>query len=691
MAVPLPPGPSNPAGRRWRRRAAGRAPLVVALALAALVALAVPASAMLTGIDVASYQHPGGAAIDWQAVRNSGQSFAFIKATEDSNYTNPFFAADWNGAGAAGLYRGAYHFARPALPLSTAVDQARWFVSRTGVMSGGMDLPGVLDLESSGGLGQSDLAAWTRTWLGEVRRLTGKAPIVYTGYYFWRDSVGNPTDIGANYRLWLPSYPSDPNSTTFRPLVPAGWGTWTFWQYSSSGTVSGIPGSLDGTPRPVDVNRFCCDPGSLAALGGSGVGAGNPFGNLEAVTRIPGAVRLQGWTIDPDTTGAVDVHVYVDGNWGGQTTADVSRADVGAAYPGWSANHGFAVDIPVGPGAHQVCVYALNVGSGSTNPALGCRTVVGDPLGSLDTASSPAPGQLTATGWALDPDTTAPINVDLYVDGQMVARGTTGVARADVAQVFSGIGGNGGYSVTVPGQLAGSHQVCAYAINVGSGSVNPNIGCRTVTVLGGDPAGNFEAAVPILGAAHLQGWVLDPDTTGPVDVHIYQDGNWAAATTANVARADLGAAFPVMGSRHGFSLDLPMSSGTHQLCAYAINVGAGSTNPQIGCRTVTVSAAPAGNFEEIGRIYGVVVVKGWAIDPDTGAPIAVTTRIDGVDVATTTADRPRPDVAAVYPAYGAAHGFQQVASVTPGPHTVCVVAVNAGAGSTNTSLGCRAI
>jgi hypothetical protein len=26
-------------------------------------------------------------------------------------------------------------------------------------------------------------------------------------------------------------------------------------------------------------------------------------------------------------------------------------------------------------GAHQVCVYAINAGQGSTNPALGCRTV----------------------------------------------------------------------------------------------------------------------------------------------------------------------------------------------------------------------------------------------------------------------------------------------------------------------------
>ena len=200
------------------RRGVRRATLVVALAVAAVVLMAGSASALLTGVDVASYQHPGGAPIDWQAVRGAGHSFAFIKATENTNYTNPYFASDWAAAGNAGLYRGAYHFARPALPLSTAVDQARYFVSRTGSMTGGLDLPGVLDLEATGGLGQSDLAAWTRAWLGEVQRLTGKPPIVYVGYYFWRDNVGNPTDIGCQ----LPALAAElPDRSELHHVPPA--------------------------------------------------------------------------------------------------------------------------------------------------------------------------------------------------------------------------------------------------------------------------------------------------------------------------------------------------------------------------------------------------------------------------------------------------------------------------------------
>ena len=42
----------------------------------------VAAAAATVGPDVASYQHPGGAAIDWAQVAASGQTFAIVKATE---------------------------------------------------------------------------------------------------------------------------------------------------------------------------------------------------------------------------------------------------------------------------------------------------------------------------------------------------------------------------------------------------------------------------------------------------------------------------------------------------------------------------------------------------------------------------------------------------------------------------------
>jgi lysozyme len=73
-----------------------------------------------TGPDVSNFQHPNGAAIDWGQVRSAGHTFAFVKASEGpvgggGYYTNGWFKSDWAGAGGAGLYRGAYHFARPQL------------------------------------------------------------------------------------------------------------------------------------------------------------------------------------------------------------------------------------------------------------------------------------------------------------------------------------------------------------------------------------------------------------------------------------------------------------------------------------------------------------------------------------------------------------------------------------------------
>ena len=97
-----------------------RSASVLIAALLLLVVAATPAGALLTGVDVASHQHPGGAPIDWVKVRAAGHSYALVKATEGTTYTNPYFVDDWTGAGAAGLYRGAYHYARPALPYSTA-------------------------------------------------------------------------------------------------------------------------------------------------------------------------------------------------------------------------------------------------------------------------------------------------------------------------------------------------------------------------------------------------------------------------------------------------------------------------------------------------------------------------------------------------------------------------------------------
>jgi GH25 family lysozyme M1 (1,4-beta-N-acetylmuramidase) len=195
------------------------------------------------GPDVASYQHKNGAAIDWTRVAASGHEFTFIKATEGTTYTNPWFAGDWQDSAAAGLIHGAYHYARPYTDLNTAHSQAQAFATTIGPQSVSGTLPPALDLEEAGGLTTAQLQSWVTTFLTDLQSLTGRTPMIYTYPYFWQHSMGNSSAY-TGYPLWIANYGvSAPTTLT--------WPRWTFWQYTSTGTVDGI-----STTGGTDVDQF---------------------------------------------------------------------------------------------------------------------------------------------------------------------------------------------------------------------------------------------------------------------------------------------------------------------------------------------------------------------------------------------------------------------------------------------------
>lgn len=230
--------------------------LLAAAGVLAGAALAAPATAAepLGGPDVASYQHPGGTGIEWPVVANSNQRFAIVKATQGTGYTNPYFAADWAGARAAGMIRGAYHFATPQLPISTASAQAQHFIAVTGSTRAQGDLPPMLDLEISGGLAPRELVAWTSTFLATVQALTGRQAIIYSYPAFWYRAMNNTTAFDA-YPLWLASY----TGTGSPGAIPGGWRSWALWQYTDSAVIPGINTAADRS-------QFCCTAASLSAL-----------------------------------------------------------------------------------------------------------------------------------------------------------------------------------------------------------------------------------------------------------------------------------------------------------------------------------------------------------------------------------------------------------------------------------------
>jgi hypothetical protein len=208
----------------------------------------------------------------------------------------------------------------------------------------------------------------------------------------------------------------------------------------------------------------------------------NPRGSLDAVSGAIG-VQAQGWTYDPDTpSGANDVHVYVDGAFKATMIANGSRPDVAAAFPGVSANHGFAGAFAVGGGTHQVCAFAINNGPyGFKNSVLGCRsvTVDGSPQGFVDSVVG-GTSSVRARGWVIDADVTSEVGVHVYVDGVFKGAAAANGSRSDLAAVFPAYGGNHGFDVTVGGLATGTHEVCVYGINAASTSgQNRLLACRS--------------------------------------------------------------------------------------------------------------------------------------------------------------------------------------------------------------------
>ena len=203
---------------------------------------------MITGIDVSAYQPD----IDWPLVARAGHRFAFIKFTEGNGWVSKYAKRQWHGAKAAGLFRGAYHFARWETvgdPIADALDEANHFFDAVGVLEAG-DLPPVLDLEWITGKKRNpdELALWALTFLEACEKLFGRLPIIYTGPSFWRYCLlPDAKDLSlklTRFILWEVDYNGDAN-----PMRGAESWKWMFWQHTGHGECPGIKGNCD-------LNRF---------------------------------------------------------------------------------------------------------------------------------------------------------------------------------------------------------------------------------------------------------------------------------------------------------------------------------------------------------------------------------------------------------------------------------------------------
>ncbi|SEM61894.1 GH25 family lysozyme [Nonomuraea pusilla] len=200
----------------------------------------------LAGVDVSNWTGD----IDWAAVASGGGKFAFVHATEGTDYVNPRFSSQFDGAVGAGLLRGAYHLAQPHE--SDGAAQAEHFLRNGGAwLRDGQTLPGVLDLEDNPykdkngkntcyDLSPEDTVAWIKGFTKKYRQGTGRNAIIYTTTSWWRTCTGD-SDAFSAHPLWLARWGSEPGE------LPKSWTSHTFWQSAEKGPLVGGGNSFNGS------------------------------------------------------------------------------------------------------------------------------------------------------------------------------------------------------------------------------------------------------------------------------------------------------------------------------------------------------------------------------------------------------------------------------------------------------------
>jgi hypothetical protein len=178
---------------------------------------------MITGVDVSSYQD--------STYDISGQSFAIVKATESTDYTNPEYTAQVAHARNAGLVVGHYHY------LSASGDAAAefvYFASVARVVEGDII---ALDWEAS------DATAGARdVWLNAAQaHFPQNKVILYCDVDYWVNH--DPTHSAAD-GLWIADYSGGSRPNISQP--------WVFWQYSSANNLDHSYGNFDSLAELVD-------------------------------------------------------------------------------------------------------------------------------------------------------------------------------------------------------------------------------------------------------------------------------------------------------------------------------------------------------------------------------------------------------------------------------------------------------
>ncbi len=207
------------------------------------------------GIDISqfntisSYSKAYKAGIDYAFVRMGMRYAGSGNLGLDSKYN-----ANMKGCIDAGIRVGVYVYSQ-AITENEAIEEANHILNHLGNYP--INMPLVLDYEflsetgpSTGRLFKANLSKAKMTSICmafcETISAAGYQPMVYANGSMLNNHM-LPSTIGAKYPIWLANYTTKTSYT----------GPYDFWQYSSSGSVSGITGNVDcNFWYSKDVNKY---------------------------------------------------------------------------------------------------------------------------------------------------------------------------------------------------------------------------------------------------------------------------------------------------------------------------------------------------------------------------------------------------------------------------------------------------
>lgn len=196
------------------------------------------AAGLVTGVDVSHHQ----GRIDWAALARTDVRFAYLKATEGGSHVDARFRENWEGARAAGIPRGAYHFFTLC---RSGAQQATNFLAT--VPPDPDALAPALDLEHMGpcreGPAMTDVPREVGDFLARVEAAHGRRPILYVTEEFHALHLRGLR----GERFWIRALFQRPEFRTEE---------WVLWQHHHRGRRRGVQG-------PVDLNAL---RGPLASL-----------------------------------------------------------------------------------------------------------------------------------------------------------------------------------------------------------------------------------------------------------------------------------------------------------------------------------------------------------------------------------------------------------------------------------------